>query len=213
MALTETPAGELGWTAEPFSLREPYGETRSLDELKGENGTVIAFICNHCPYVKAVADDLAADARELAKVGVATIAVMPNDFRAYPDDAPEKMAVFAEAHGFDFPYLIDESQAVAKAYGAVCTPDLFGFDRNLKLVYRGRLAEGGINPKPRAPRDLVEAMKAIAAGGDAPAEQVPSMGCSIKWKPGNAPDSDRPWRGAFVSGGASSERGSGPRAA
>lgn len=187
MALTETPAGEQGWTASDFSLPDPGGETHSLQDLKGGNGTVIAFICNHCPYVKAVADDLAADARELAKAGVATIAIMPNDYRAYPDDAPDRMTAFAEAHGFGFPYLIDETQAVAKAYGAVCTPDLYGFDRNLKLVYRGRLSEGGINPKPGAPRDLVEAMKAVAAGGSATAEQVPSMGCSIKWKPGNAP--------------------------
>ncbi|PJK28970.1 thioredoxin family protein [Minwuia thermotolerans] len=188
MALTETPAGELGWTAADFSLPEPGGETRSLADLKGENGTVIAFICNHCPYVKAVAEDLAADARELERAGVATVGIMPNDYRAYPDDAPEKMAAFAAQHGFDFPYLIDESQEVAKAYRAVCTPDLFGFDRDLKLVYRGRLAEGGITPKPGAVRDLVEAMKAVAAGGEAPADQVPSMGCSIKWKPGNAPD-------------------------
>jgi hypothetical protein len=140
------------------------------------------FICNHCPYVRAVADRIARDVRELAAFGVGAIAVMPNDYRRYPEDSPEKMVEFARRHGFTFPYVVDETQDVARAYGAVCTPDFFGFDAALRLKYRGRLDSAGTNETPDAVRELFHAMRAIAEGGQAPAEQHPSVGCSIKWR-------------------------------
>jgi len=141
------------------------------------------FICNHCPYVKAVIDDTVADCRQLQAEGIGVIAIMPNDTKAYPDDSFDNMKRFAAAHRFSFPYVIDESQDVARAYGAVCTPDFFGFDRDLALRYRGRLYEVvGKTPKPGAPRELLVAMRAITATGRGPARQAPSMGCSIKWR-------------------------------
>lgn len=184
MALTESPAGELGWTAADFKLPDLDGTPKTLADVRGTNGTVIAFICNHCPYVKAVIDDFVADAKALRSLDVGVAAVMPNDFEAYPDDAPDKMAAFAEQHRFGFPYLLDESQRTAEAYGAVCTPDIYGFDAEDRLVYRGRLSEGGKQARPGARRELVQAMRAVIETGKPPAEQVPSMGCSIKWRPG-----------------------------
>ena len=141
------------------------------------------FICNHCPYVKAIVDRAVRDASELAALGVRTVAICSNDAVAYPDDSFEKMKQFAADHGFPFPYLHDESQAVAKAYDAACTPDFFGFNARLELQYRGRLDESGRNAAdPGARRELFEAMKQVAETGEGPREQTASMGCSIKWK-------------------------------
>lgn len=183
MVATETPTVELGWTASDFSLPGVDGKTHSLKDLAGENGTVIAFICNHCPYVISSIDRLVEAAGEMAGFGVNVIAINSNDADAYPEDSFDNMQRFAAAHRIDFPYLRDESQAVARAYGAVCTPDYFGFDRDLKLKYRGRLDIGRTEPPPEgAPNDLVNAMGQIADHGHGPAEQFPSMGCSLKWK-------------------------------
>jgi len=179
----QAPQAELGWKASTFKLPATDGKTYSLADLKGERGTVVMFICNHCPYVVAMIDRAVADARELAKLGVATVAICSNDAVSYPEDSFDNMRAFAKAHAFPFPYLHDETQEVARAYGAVCTPDLFGFDAKLALAYRGRLDEGRTEP-PRegAQRELLEAMKQIAATGQAPPEQHPAIGCSIKWK-------------------------------
>ena len=169
--------------APDFRLPATDGRTYALREVAAEKGTVIVFICNHCPYVKAVIGRLVADARLLMGEGVGFAAICSNDARSYPEDSFPKMGDFARAHDFPFPYLHDESQAVARAYGAVCTPDYFGYDRALKLEYRGRLDEGRTAPPPpNARRELLEAMRAIAAGGAAPADQIPSIGCSIKWR-------------------------------
>ena len=172
----------LGTAAPAFRLPAMDGKIYALDEIAGANGTVIAFICNHCPYVKAVIDRLVSDAKVLMNEGVGVAAICANDAKAYPEDSFENMQQFAEAHGFPFPYLHDESQSAARAYGAVCTPDFFGYDKERKLKYRGRLDEGRTAPIPStARRELVEAMRAIASGR-APSEQAPSAGCSIKWK-------------------------------
>lgn len=180
-----TPICDFGWKAPAFRLPATDGRSYALDELKGPNGTLVMFICNHCPYVQAVLDRIIRDARDLAALGVATVAISSNDAAAYPEDGFPRMRETASAHGFPFPYLYDESQDVARRYGAVCTPDFFGFDRDLALQYRGRLDESGRNPGgPGARRELFEAMQAVAATGRGPAEQVPSMGCSIKWKQG-----------------------------
>jgi peroxiredoxin len=181
MVLTDTPLCDFGWTAPDFELADPDGRMVSLSAVRGATGTLVMFICNHCPYVRAVAGRLARDARELQELGIGVIAVMPNDYRRYPDDAPAAMREFAARHGFTFPYVVDETQAVARAYGAVCTPDFFGFDRDLGLQYRGRLDESRTEPKPGARRELFEAMRQIAETGQGPRQQTASMGCSIKW--------------------------------
>ena len=174
---------ELGALATDFRLPATDGRTYALKDVTGEKGTVIVFICNHCPYVKAVIDRLVADAGVLMGEGVGFAAICSNDADSYPEDSFPRMAEFAKRHDFPFPYLHDESQDIARAYGAVCTPDFFGFDRDLKLKYRGRLDEGRTSPPPSgARRELAEAMRAIAATGVAPANQTPSIGCSIKWK-------------------------------
>jgi peroxiredoxin len=175
----------LGARAPDFRLPATDGRTYALKDVAGANGAVIVFICNHCPYVKAVIGRLVADARALMAEGVGFAAICSNDAAGFPEDSFPKMREFALAHDFPFPYLHDETQEVARAYGAVCTPDFFGFDRDLKLKYRGRLDEGRTTPPPpNARRELLEAMRAIAAGGETPANQVPSIGCSIKWKAG-----------------------------
>jgi peroxiredoxin len=175
----------LGAAAPDFRLPATDGRSYALNDVAGAKATVIVFICNHCPYVKAVIGRLVADARALIAEGVGFAAICSNDAASYPEDSFLKMREFALLHDFPFPYLHDESQSVAHAYGAVCTPDFFGFDRGLKLKYRGRLDEGRTAPPPpNARRELLEAMRAIAAGGEAPANQVPSIGCSIKWKAG-----------------------------
>ena len=175
----------LGVPAADFKLPATDGRTYALKDVAGEKGTVIVFICNHCPYVKAVINRLVSDARQLTREGVGFAAICSNDAEGYPEDSFANMREFARRHDFPFPYLHDETQEAARAYGAVCTPDFFGYDRDLKLKYRGRLDEGRTTPPPPgARRELVEAMRAIATTGLAPADQVPSIGCSIKWKPG-----------------------------
>jgi len=180
---TQAIAAELGLKAPPFTLPATDGKTYSLADVKGERGTLVMFICNHCPYVEASIDRAIADAKALAPLGIATVAICGNDAVSYPEDSFDNMRAFAKRHGFPFPYLHDETQKIARAYGAVCTPDYFGFDGKLGLVYRGRLDEGRTEP-PRqgAKRELLEAMTAVAKTGKAPAEQTPSVGCSIKWK-------------------------------
>ena len=173
----------LGGLAPDFLLPATDGRSYALKDVAGAKGTVIVFICNHCPYVKAVIGRLTADARAMMAEGVGFAAISSNDAASYPEDSFPKMLEFALLHEFPFPYLHDQTQDVARAYGAVCTPDFFGYDRDLKLKYRGRLDEGRTTPPPpNARRELVEAMRAIAAGDPAPANQVPSIGCSIKWK-------------------------------
>ena len=167
----------------PFSLKGTDGRMHSLDEIRGENGTLLMFICNHCPYVKAVIGRLAEDVRALQAAGIGAAAIMPNDTQAYPADSFENMQKFAAEHSFPFPYLIDETQEVARAYGAVCTPDLFGFNRDGVLAYRGRVDSAGSKPPTGdEKRELRDAMLLVARTGAGPAEQVPSIGCSIKWR-------------------------------
>ncbi len=174
---------DFGWKAPGFQLKATDGKTYSLADLKGEKGTVVAFICNHCPYVKAVIDRLVRDAKDLEKLGVSMVAICSNDADSYPEDSFDKMRAFAKQHGFTFPYLHDETQAIAHAYDAVCTPDFFGFNADLELQYRGRLDESGSRPaRPEARRELYEAMKQVAETGEGPRQQTSSMGCSIKWK-------------------------------
>jgi len=179
----QPPVCDFGWLAPDFELPGIDGRQYRLSEIKGENGTLVMFICNHCPYVMAVADRIVRDCSELARHGVSAIAVMSNDVAAYPADAPDKMKLFAERHGFSFPYVYDETQEVARAWGAVCTPDFFGLNANMKLQYRGRLDESRKDTAPaEARRDLFEAMLQVARTGEGPRAQVPSIGCSIKWK-------------------------------
>jgi peroxiredoxin len=180
---TTSQAINLDAAAKDFRLPATDGRTYTLDDVAGKKGTVIVFICNHCPYVKAMIDRLVADARSLMKDGVGFAAMCSNDASTYPDDGFDKMREFAKAHDFPFPYLHDETQSVARAYGAVCTPDFFGYDHNRRLRYRGRLDEGRTTQPPAgAKRELIEAMRAIAATGTVPPDQNPSIGCSIKWK-------------------------------
>jgi peroxiredoxin len=182
MAAT-APHINLGAPAPNFRLPATDGKTYALDDITGEKGTVIVFICNHCPYVKAVISRMVADARTLMAEGIGFAAICSNDASAYPEDSFDNMQRFAQTYKFPFPYLHDEDQSVARAYGAVCTPDFFGYDPDRKLKYRGRLDEGRTSPPPPgARRELVEAMRAIAATGSAPSAQNPSIGCSIKWK-------------------------------
>jgi len=177
------PICDFGWKAPDFRLADADGNRVALSDARGANGTLVMFICNHCPYVRAVADRIARDACDLRDLGVGVVAIMPNDFVPYPDDAPEKMKAFAADHGFTFPYLIDATQDVARAYDAVCTPDFFGFNADLELQYRGRLDESRNAPAASgARRELYEAMAQIARTGSGPREQAASMGCSIKWR-------------------------------
>ena len=178
-----TPVCDFGWKAPDFTLPGVDGKTYGLGDLRGPNGTLVIFICNHCPYVKAVIDRLVRDAQDLKALGINTVAISANDVEHYPEDSFDNMKRFAAEHGFGFPYLYDESQDVARAYDAVCTPDFFGFNGDLELQYRGRLDESRRDPAPAgAHRELFEAMKQIAETGKGPAEQTPSIGCSIKWK-------------------------------
>lgn len=184
MARTQTPPGELGSTAPDFRLAATDGRTCTLADVRGRTGTLIAFICNHCPYVQAIRERLVRDARELQALGVGVAAISSNDAVAHPADSFDSMRRIAVEWGLPFPYLYDESQQVARAYGAVCTPDFFGYDAQLKLRYRGRLDSSGRDAEPGATRELFEAMRAVAAGQSAPAVQNPSIGCSLKWKQG-----------------------------
>ncbi len=184
MAVSSTPTHPLGWQAAGFELDGTDGKRHSLAGVRGPKGTLVMFICNHCPYVKAIVDDLVQDCAALAADGIGAIAVMPNDTEAYPADSFDNMRGFAAAHRFGFPYVIDRDQSVAQGFGAACTPDFFGFDRDLKLRFRGRMYElaGGLKKKPGARHELRDAMRQIAATGEGPADQTPGMGCSIKWR-------------------------------
>jgi peroxiredoxin len=182
MAATATTTA-LGTTAPAFRLPATDGKSYALKDIQGSKGVVIAFICNHCPYVKAVVERLVNDAKTLMAEGIGFAAICSNDAKSHPEDSFPNMQRFAAAHAFSFPYLHDETQLIARAYGALCTPDFFGFDANLKLQYRGRLDVGRMSaPQANAPRELLDAMRQIAATGKAPAKQSPSVGCSIKWK-------------------------------
>jgi peroxiredoxin len=182
MALTKVGICDFGWKAQDFSLQATDGGTYTLADVRGRNGTLVAFICNHCPYVKAVVGRLVEEAQALAALGIGTIAIMPNDTKSYPQDSFENMQAFARTHGFTFPYVIDTTQEVARAYDAQCTPDFFGFNARDELQYRGRLDASRTSLVPGAHRDLYEAMRQVAETGSGPAEQLPSMGCSIKWR-------------------------------
>ncbi len=180
--LLDTPICDFNWPAPDFTLKDPPGQSFTLSEQMGDKGLLIAFVCNHCPYVKAIAGRLAGDASALIASGVNVLAVMSNDYHSYPADSPENMAAFARKHGWSFPYLVDEDQGVGKAYGAVCTPDFFGFNGTGGLQYRGRLDDAALgDPAGRKP-ELVDAMLRIADTGKGPRHQTPSMGCSIKWR-------------------------------
>lgn len=182
MALN-TPVCDFGWPADDFELPDTDGAPHSLATLRGPSGLLLMFICNHCPYVQAVIDRICDDARELRTIGIGVAAIMSNDPTEYPEDSFANMQRVAREGNFPFPYLYDETQAVARAYGAVCTPDFFGFNRQLQLQYRGRLdASGRQAAPPGARRELVEAMRMIAETGRGPSEQVASIGCSIKWR-------------------------------
>lgn len=184
MALTKTPAAETGARAPDFALKGVDGKTWTRDDAMGPKGLLVMFICNHCPYVKAIAGRLAADARVLQQNGIGVIAVMSNDTMAYPADSFENMQKFAADNEFGFPYVIDETQDTAKAYGAVCTPDFFGYNADGALQYRGRL--DAVNPShpatPETEKELLNAMLEVARTGTTTTAQIPSMGCNIKWK-------------------------------
>ena len=174
---------KFGWIAPDFNLLDVSGKKLSLNEILGSNGTVIAFICNHCPYVIAIAERLSTEARELNKLSIKTIAIMSNDVMQYPDDSYENMKLFANKYDFMFPYLFDETQDVAKQYGAVCTPDFFGFNNKKLLCYRGRIDSGVMkSDNQKIDRDLYNAMVKIKNDGIGPDKQLNSFGCSIKWK-------------------------------
>jgi len=176
------PICNFGWKAPAFTLPGTDGKMHSLADLRGPRGTVIAFICNHCPYVRSIIGRLVREAGALNEIGVRTIAICANDATHYPDDSFDNMKAFAARHGFTFPYLHDEDQSVARAYDAICTPDFFGFNADLELQYRGRIDASRKELVPDARRDLYEAMKQVAETGHGPQDQIASMGCSIKWK-------------------------------
>ena len=179
----ETPICDFGAPAIDFALPGVDGKTWTLQECRGEKGTLVMFICNHCPYVQAVIDRIVRDTQDLESLGIRSVAISANDVRQYPEDSLENMQRLAADKGFTFPYLYDESQEVARAYGAVCTPDFFGYDAELGLQYRGRLDASRKETAPEGTRrDLFEAMRQVAETGKGPAEQIPSMGCSIKWR-------------------------------
>ena len=179
----KTPICDFGKKALPFELKSTENNYISLNDSRGENGTLIMFICNHCPYVKAVTNEIVEDVNNLKKLGINSVAICSNDFVNYPEDSFENMIKFSNDNQFSFPYLIDETQEIAKAYDAVCTPDFFGYNKNLKLQYRGRLRElKNFIPIKDGESDLFKAMKQVAETGHGPEQQTPSAGCSIKWK-------------------------------
>ncbi len=180
--LLDTPICDFGRKAPDFKLISHDKKSYSRDELAGSNGLLIAFICNHCPYVQAIITNFVSDAQKLQNLCIQTVAIMPNDYISYQADSPSKMGDFAAQHNFGFPYLIDETQSVAKTYGAVCTPDFFGFNANLELQYRGRLDNLTMGKASIRTPELFDAMSMIANTGSGPQNQIASMGCSIKWK-------------------------------
>jgi peroxiredoxin len=182
MVLTRTGICDFGWKARDFSLKGVDGKFYTLADARGPKGTLVVFICNHCPYVKASIGRIAEEAKALQDLGIGTIGIMPNDTALSPGDSFPNMQAFAKKHALPFPYVIDETQDVAREYDAQCTPDFFGFNANDELQYRGRLDAGRTTPVPGARRDLYEAMKQIATTGRGPEDQLPSMGCSVKWR-------------------------------
>jgi len=182
MTAASPPFVNFGWRAADFRLADTRGKVWSPEQLRGPKGLLLMFICNHCNYVLAVVDKLARQGRELHDLGFGVAAICSNDAQAYPEDSYERMGAFARQHHLPFPYLHDVNQTTARAYGAVCTPDFFGFNSELKLQYRGRLDDSGASANPAARRELYEAMRQVAATGQGPREQVPAIGCSIKWK-------------------------------
>ena len=183
MALTKTPVCDFGKKAEDFKLKSIENKLISLNDIKGEKATLIMFICNHCPYVKAIIRDLAKDCNELKKEGINSVAIMSNDTKNYPEDSFDNMIKFAKTNNFgEINYLIDETQEIARKYGAVCTPDFFGYNKELKLQYRGRFRElKDLKPVSAGDSDLKIAMKMISETQVGPKKQIPSMGCNIKW--------------------------------
>ena len=182
MALTETPICNFGEKAKNFTLVSTDNKTLSLNNIRGNNGTLVMFICNHCPYVKSIIKDLVDDVNDLKLMGIKSVAIMSNDVENYPEDSLENMISFSKKYSFKFPYLIDKTQKIAKDYGAVCTPDFFGYNKNLELQYRGRLKElKNLKPINSEPSELKLAMRLISGTGKGPKKQNPSMGCSIKW--------------------------------
>lgn len=182
MALTQTGICNFGWKARNFELKGVDGKTYSLADVRGPKGSLVVFICNHCPYVRSAIGRLVEEVKALKAIGIGTIAINSNDAESYPEDSFENMKAFAKEHGFTFPYVIDETQEVARAYDARCTPDFFGFNARDELQYRGRLDAARMNVMPRGRRELFEAMTQIAQTGSGPLEQTASMGCSIKWR-------------------------------
>jgi len=182
MVLTKTPICNFGEKAKNFNLKSTENKKISLNDVAGKNGTLIMFICNHCPYVKAIIKDLVEDVKFLEKIGIKSVGIMSNDVINYPDDSFDNMISFSKLNDFSFPYIIDEKQDVAKEYGAVCTPDFFGYNKNLELQYRGRIRElKNLEPVNKGDSDLRIAMKLVAETGKGPENQIPSMGCNIKW--------------------------------
>lgn len=182
MALTKTPICDFGKKADNFNLKSTENKMITLNDVKGENGTLIMFICNHCPYVLATIKEVVKNCKELKNDGIKSLAIMSNDPKVYEEDSFENMIQFAKDNEFNFPYVIDETQKIGKAYGAVCTPDFFGYNNNLELQYRGRIRElNDLKPIEHGESELLTAMKMIAKTGKGPEEQFPSMGCSIKW--------------------------------
>ena len=181
--LLDTPICDFGWKAPDFRLKDPSGQEFAMRDHLGSQGLLIMFLCNHCPYVQAIGDRLAEDTNDLMARGIQVLALMSNDYQAVPLDGPEYMPQFAQKFGWKFPYLVDETQAVGKAYGAVCTPDFFGLNKDGELHYRGRLDDLRLGPATQGrTRELVQAMIQIAETGQGPKQQTPSMGCSIKWR-------------------------------
>lgn len=192
MARMETPVCDFGWKAIDFILPGVDGKRHQIADVMGENGLLVMFICNHCPYVKSVIERIVRDCEQLSSLGIGSIAIMSNDTTEYPEDSFASMINAARQMNFSFPYVLDESQTVARAYGAVCTPDFFGFNNKRELQYRGRLDASRKEPIIGARRELFEAMSLIARTGKGPAEQHPSMGCSIKWRKENATPTPAP---------------------
>ena len=178
----KTPICDFGQAAKDFELKSTNNEIIKLNDVKGTNGTLVMFICNHCPYVKAVIKDIVEDCKNLKELGIEAVAICSNDSINYPEDSFENMIEFTKKHHFNFPYLFDETQNVAKSYDAVCKPDYFGYNNNLELQYRGRIRElVNLKPVRVGDSDLYSAMKQIAETGKGPEMQIPSAGCSIKW--------------------------------
>ena len=182
MTLTKTPICNFGEKAKNFDLISTDNKKISLNDVKGKNGTLVMFICNHCPYVKAIIKNIVEDVKYLETLNIKSVAIMSNDVKNYPEDSFENMITFSKLNNFSFPYLFDETQKIAKDYGAVCTPDFFGYNSNLELQYRGRIRElKNLKPVIKGDSDLMTAMKLIAKSGKGPKKQIPSMGCNIKW--------------------------------